>query len=102
MKRKQVLAFTVCLNGTENNPIERSALRYTSNRGMTVSLQLFNSYTKFGWISSNGLGGDSLWLSSNGLGDSLMDLGDWNIPITFLKERGLTYGMRILAVVWYM
>ena len=37
-------------------------------------------------------------LSSNGLGgDSSTDFGDWNIPITFLKERGLTYGMRIFG-----
>ena len=38
-----------------------------------------NSHTKFGWILSNGLGGDSVM-------DGQMDGGDINIPFAFLKR----------------
>ena len=40
-------------------------------------IHVSNSHTKFGWISSNGLGGDSV-----------TDGGDCNIPDAFLKKRG--------------
>ena len=40
-----------------------------------------NSHTKFGWISSIGLGGDSVT-------DGQTDRGDCNIPDAFLKKRG--------------
>ena len=40
-----------------------------------------NPHTKFGWISSNGLGGDSVT-------DGQTDKGDCNIPDAFLKKRG--------------
>ena len=36
-----------------------------------------NSHTKFGWISSNGFGGDSV-----------TDGGDCNIPLIILKNHG--------------
>ena len=41
-----------------------------------------NSHTKFGWISSNGLGGDSIT-------DRRTDGGDNNIPFVFLKSVGI-------------
>ena len=40
-------------------------------------IHVSNSHTKFGWISSNGLGGDSM-----------TDGGDCNIPDAFLKKLG--------------
>ena len=40
-------------------------------------IHVSNLHTEFGWISSNGLGGDSV-----------TDGGDCNIPDTFLKKRG--------------
>ena len=42
-----------------------------------------NSHTKFGWILSNGLGGDSVT-------DGQTDWGDCNIPNAFLKSMGST------------
>ena len=55
-----------------------------------------NSQTKFGWISSNGLGGDSI-----------TDGRDYNIPLAFLKRRGdknLSGSMQYIwsKVAWYM
>ena len=44
-------------------------------------IHVSNSHTKFGWISSNGLGGDSIT-------DRQTDGGDYNIPFAFLKKRG--------------
>ena len=44
-------------------------------------IHVTNSHTKFGWISSNGLGGDSVR-------DRRTDGGDCNIPDAFLKKRG--------------
>ena len=44
-------------------------------------IHVSNSHTKFGWISSNGLGGDSVT-------DGRTDGGDCNIPDAFLKKRG--------------
>ena len=44
-------------------------------------IHVSNSHTKFGWISSNGLGGDSVT-------DGRTDGGDCNIPDTFLLKRG--------------
>ena len=45
-----------------------------------------NSQTKFGLISSNGLGGD-------GITDRRTVGGDYNIPFAFLKKRGDKYGL---------
>ena len=42
-------------------------------------IHVSNSHTKFGWISSNGLGGDSIT-------DGQTDGGDYNIPFAFLKK----------------
>ena len=39
-----------------------------------------NSQTKFGWISSNGLGDSTT--------DGLTDGGDYNILFTFFNKRG--------------
>ena len=44
-------------------------------------IHVSNTHTKFGWISSNGLGGDSVT-------DRRTDGGDCNIPDAFLKKRG--------------
>ena len=49
------------------------------------SIHVSNSHTKFGWISSNGLGGDSV---TDGRTDGQTDGGNWNIPIAFFKKRG--------------
>ena len=51
-------------------------------------IHVSNSRTKFGWISSNCLGGDSI---TDGQTDERMDGGDSNIPFTFLKKRGDNY-----------
>ena len=42
-----------------------------------------NSHTKFGWISSNGLGGDSITDRRTG---GRTEGGDYNIPFTFFKK----------------
>ena len=47
-------------------------------------IHVSNSHTKFGWISSNGLGGDSVT-------DRLTDGGNCSIPDAFLKKRGNNY-----------
>ena len=47
-------------------------------------IHVSNSHTKFGWMWSNGLGGDSVM-------DGQMDRrdgGDCNIPNAFFKKRG--------------
>ena len=44
-----------------------------------------NSHTKFGLISSNGLGVDSI---TDRRTDGQTDEGDFNIPFAFLKKRG--------------
>ena len=44
-------------------------------------IHLSNSHTKFGWISSNGLGGDNV-------ADGQTDRGDCNAPNAFLKKHG--------------
>ena len=51
-------------------------------------IHVSNSHTKFGWISSNGLGGDSV---TDGRTDGRTDGGDCNIPDAFLKKRGDNY-----------
>ena len=43
------------------------------------------SHTKFGWISSNSLGGDSI---TDRRKDGQTDGGDYNIPFAFLKKCG--------------
>ena len=47
-------------------------------------IHVSNSHTKFGWISSNGLGGDSIT-------DRRTDGVAYNIPFAFLKKRGDNY-----------
>ena len=47
-------------------------------------IHVSNSHTKFGLISSNGLGGDNVT-------DGRTDGGDCNIPDAFLKKRGDNY-----------
>ena len=57
-------------------------------------IHVSNSHTKFGWISSNGLGGDSLtdgW--TDRWTDRRTDGGDCNIPDAFLKKRGDKYAV---------
>ena len=52
-------------------------------------IHVSNSHTKFGWISSNGLGGDSVTDGrTDGQTDGRTDGGDCNIPYAFLKKRG--------------
>ena len=43
-------------------------------------IHVSNSHTKFGWISSNGLGGDSI---TDRRTDGQTDGGDYNIPFAF-------------------
>ena len=50
-------------------------------RAVARPIHVSNPHTKFGWISSNGLGGDSVT-------DGRTDGGDCNIPDAFLKKRG--------------
>ena len=56
-------------------------------------IHVSNPHTKFGWISSNGLGGDSVTDGrtdgqTDGQTDGRTDGGDCNIPDAFLKKRG--------------
>ena len=51
-------------------------------------IHVSNSHTKFGWILSNGLGGDSV---TDGWRDRRTDGGDCNIPVAFLKKCGDNY-----------
>ena len=56
--------------------------RGQKNCAVAHPFHVSNSHTKFGWISSNGLGGDSGT-------DGRTDGGDCNIPDAFFKkERG--------------
>ena len=43
------------------------------------------SHTKFGWISSNGVGGDSI---TDGRTDIRTDEDDFNIPFALIKMLG--------------
>ena len=43
-------------------------------------IHVSSSHTKFGWISYNGIGGDSI-------ADRQMDGGDYNIPVAFLNKK---------------
>ena len=53
-------------------------------------IHVSNSHTKFGWISSNGLGGDSVTDGgTDGQTDGRTDGGDCNIPDAFLKSVGI-------------
>ena len=54
---------------------------FTVARPMYVS----NSHTKYGWISSNGLGGDSI---TDRRTDRQTYRGNYNIPFAFFKNRG--------------
>ena len=59
--------------------------KYAVARPIHVS----SPHTKFGWISSNGLGGDSVTDGrTDGRTDRRTDGGDCNIPDAFLKKRG--------------
>ena len=46
-------------------------------------IHVSNSHTRFGWILSNGLGGDSV---TDGWTDGRTDGGDCNIPDAFFKK----------------
>ena len=49
-----------------------------------------NSRTKFGWISSNGIGGDSITdRQTDGRMDGRTEGGDYNIPFAFWKSVGI-------------
>ena len=52
-----------------------------NNCAVACPIHVSNSHNRFGWISSNGLGGDSIT-------DGQTDGGDYNIPLRFLKKRG--------------
>ena len=55
-------------------------------------IHVSNTHTKFGWISSNGLGEDSVTDGrTDGQTDGRTDGGDCNIPNAFLKKRGDKY-----------
>ena len=55
-------------------------------------IHVSNPHTKFGRISSNGLGGDSVTdRRTDGQTDGRTDGGDCNIPDAFLKKRGDNY-----------
>ena len=57
---------------------------------VACSIHVSSSHTKFGWISSNGLGKDSIM-------DGQTDGGDCNIPDVFFKSVGImTKGVRAL------
>ena len=59
-------------------------------------IHVTNSHTKFGWISSNGLGGDSVM-------DRRTDGGDCNIPNAFLKKRGdneVSCLLKFVQLIW--
>ena len=59
------------------------------NCAVAHPIHVSNSHTKFGWISSNGLGGDSVTDGrTDGQTDGQTDGGDCNIPDAFLKKRG--------------
>ena len=58
-------------------PRGRGQEKFDVARPMHVS----HSHTLFGWISSNGLGEDSIT-------DRQRDGGDYNITFAFLKKRG--------------
>ena len=50
------------------------------NFNVARPIYVSNSHTKFGWISSNGLGGDSI---TDRRTDGRTDGGDYNIPFAF-------------------
>ena len=64
-------------------------------------IHVSNSHTKFGWISSNGLGGNSI---TDRWTDKQTDGGDYNIPFadkyccsTTLCQICLKLGIRVLV-----
>ena len=62
-----------------------------------------NSQTKFGWISSNGLGGDSITDGGmDGRTDGRPDGGDNNIPFPFLLKCGDKNGSMALQTYMYV
>ena len=57
-------------------------------------IHVSNTHTKFGWISSNGLGGDSVTDGqTDRQTDGRTDGGDCNIPEAFLKKHGDNYNI---------
>ena len=63
-------------------------------------IHVSNSHTKFGWISSNGLGGDSVTdgrtdRRTDRRTDGRTDGGDCNIPYAFLKKRGDNHSIQL-------
>ena len=58
-------------------------------------IHVSNSHSKFGWISSNGLGGDSV---TDRQMDRRTDGGDCNIPDAFLKMRGDNQPTQVLGI----
>ena len=55
-------------------------------------IHVSKSHTEFGWMSSSGLGGDSVT-------DGQTDGGDCNIPDAFLKKRGIIRYMKYLQIM---
>ena len=53
------------------------------NFAVARPIHVSNSHTKFGWISSNSLGGDSI---TDRRTDGRTDRGDYNIPLAFFKK----------------
>ena len=53
----------------------------TNNCAVDYPTHVSNSHTKFGWISSNGLGEDSMDVEQT---NGKMDSGDCNIPMAFI------------------
>ena len=53
-------------------------------------IHVSNTHTIFGWISSYGLGGDSV---KDERTDGRTNGGDCNIPDAFLKKRGDNYAI---------
>ena len=65
-------------------PLPRGQGQKKINVGRPIYVS--NSHTKFGWILSNGLGGDSITYARTD--EQMTDGGVNNIPFAFLKKRG--------------
>ena len=53
-------------------------------------IHVSHSHTKFDWISSKGLGGDSIMdRKTDGQTDRQTDGGDYNIPFAFFLKKAL-------------
>ena len=74
-------------------PLPRAPGGGAKKSAVAHPIHVSNSNTKFGWISSNGLGGDSLRNGqtdgrTDGWTDGWTDRGDCNIPDAYLKKCG--------------